>query len=634
MHFSKTYAQLLLDLPPDLRDNAVQYRQLKKVINQIVGELSSLGLKPALLHELIEASEAASASTSTSTPSDPVASTSAHDDGPNDTAHDTSADSTRPSSPEEHGTDSVSIPAHESIAEAAATDDDAATAQRLIRLSAPRVVYELNGTSGRIEPQLRISVRVPLHLPKSASVPSAPPFLSPFTDDSHDGSDVGSEEGEPRAEEREKAGAGEDAEKGNAPGGGHTSLLWAFQKRHFSRLEDENRAVEEVEISPKSRSASLAEDDGSSTKDAESIYSPETLSTSPHPQPHSIDVSYGTDASTEQEIVIPLVHDTEFYNLLSTTLESIAAQLSEIHGSFVRSLEELSRAIADTAQPASVAAQFHPLSAVGTHAGAVRVRTGELKSDLYAWREIFQIYLEAEVFESVSEATRGERSIEESERRLQQFAERVTKNGLGDRRQFKLKQSMQALETFLSLNLFILNVKKFSHANSEATRKILKKHTKRTALFFPGLAPGTLPPSSAPPPLLALAAHTHPFSLPRLLVQALGETLLPIVPSVEDYACLICTSLAFKPIRLRCGHLFCVRCLVKMQKRRKEMCPMCRAPSVLVANRSNVDWALLNFMQDWFPIEAREKLKNNEREASEEELRELGIDPNQSCVVM
>lgn len=126
----------------------------------------------------------------------------------------------------------------------------------------------------------------------------------------------------------------------------------------------------------------------------------------------------------------------------------------------------------------------------------------------------------------------------------------------------------------------------FSHANSEATRKILKKHTKRTALFFPGLSPGSTPPSSAPPPLRALAARTHPFSLPRLLVQALGDTLLPIVPSVEDYACLICTALAFKPIRLRCGHLFCVRCLVKMQKRHTAQCPMCRAPSVLVANRS------------------------------------------------
>ena len=92
-------------------------------------------------------------------------------------------------------------------------------------------------------------------------------------------------------------------------------------------------------------------------------------------------------------------------------------------------------------------------------------------------------------------------------------------------------------------------------------------------------------------------------SLPRTLVQAMSETLLPIIPHVDDYACLICTSIAFKPIRLFCGHLFCVRyvcfaaqcmrfmsliilrCLVKMQKRGKGNCPMCRAPTVLQADR-------------------------------------------------
>lgn len=47
----------------------------------------------------------------------------------------------------------------------------------------------------------------------------------------------------------------------------------------------------------------------------------------------------------------------------------------------------------------------------------------------------------------------------------------------------------------------------------------------------------------------------------------------------------------------------------------------------------NVDWALLNFMQDWFPVEAKAKLKQNEREAAEEELQELGIRA-EGCVVM
>lgn len=97
---------------------------------------------------------------------------------------------------------------------------------------------------------------------------------------------------------------------------------------------------------------------------------------------------------------------------------------------------------------------------------------------------------------------------------------------------------------------------------SEATRKILKKHAKRTAL---PLSPDLVSP---------FAVHTdgrerslvitHPsqresLSLSLLLVQALTETLLPIIPHIDDYACVICTSLAFKPIRLRCSHLFCVR---------------------------------------------------------------------------
>lgn len=43
MHFSKTYQQLLLTLPPQLRDSAIEYRKLKKLINQVVTELTSLG---------------------------------------------------------------------------------------------------------------------------------------------------------------------------------------------------------------------------------------------------------------------------------------------------------------------------------------------------------------------------------------------------------------------------------------------------------------------------------------------------------------------------------------------------------------------------------------------------------------
>jgi hypothetical protein len=54
---------------------------------------------------------------------------------------------------------------------------------------------------------------------------------------------------------------------------------------------------------------------------------------------------------------------------------------------------------------------------------------------------------------------------------------------------------------------------------------------------------------------------------------------------------------------------------------------------LLTGHEANVDWALLNFMQDWFPVESRAKLKNNEREAAEEQLHELGLDA-QSCIII
>jgi len=71
-----------------------------------------------------------------------------------------------------------------------------------------------------------------------------------------------------------------------------------------------------------------------------------------------------------------------------------------------------------------------------------------------------------------------------------------------------------------------------------------------------------------------------------------------------------------------------------MQKRNRGNCPLCRAPSVLTANETNVDWALLNFMLDWFPVETKKKLKSNEREAAMEEVAEMGFNLTRGCGVM
>lgn len=47
----------------------------------------------------------------------------------------------------------------------------------------------------------------------------------------------------------------------------------------------------------------------------------------------------------------------------------------------------------------------------------------------------------------------------------------------------------------------------------------------------------------------------------------------------------------------------------------------------------NVDWGLLNFMEDWFPREAREKLKANEKEVVDEQLAEWRRDETH-CEIM
>lgn len=54
------------------------------------------------------------------------------------------------------------------------------------------------------------------------------------------------------------------------------------------------------------------------------------------------------------------------------------------------------------------------------------------------------------------------RSVPEAEKRLGMFASEVVKRGLGDRRTLKSAKSREALETFLNLNVHILDLKKVS----------------------------------------------------------------------------------------------------------------------------------------------------------------------------
>ena len=119
----------------------------------------------------------------------------------------------------------------------------------------------------------------------------------------------------------------------------------------------------------------------------------------------------------------------------------------------------------------------------------------------------------------------------------------------------------------------------------------------------------------------------------------MSSQLLTLLPQLEDYLCPVCQSISIKPVRLSCSHVFCVRCLVKLQRESKRFCPLCRSDVVLTAGSANLDNSLLNFLKTYFPKEAREKQKENEAEVVMEQWRNVQVrtatDPaREGCAMM
>ncbi len=63
---------------------------------------------------------------------------------------------------------------------------------------------------------------------------------------------------------------------------------------------------------------------------------------------------------------------------------------------------------------------------------------------MYVWREIFSLWVEAQVFESRRERDRGERDTQEIEKKLDWFVDQVAARKLANK--MKHKESRTALE--------------------------------------------------------------------------------------------------------------------------------------------------------------------------------------------
>ncbi|GAA93828.1 uncharacterized protein L969DRAFT_84727 [Mixia osmundae IAM 14324] len=604
-------------VPPEWKASAIQYKQLKKVINKVAAELNSIGLSSDLLRELLERPPGSA---------------------PTDLTNGHSALAARHSAAQ--GSD-------QSDSEHAAALEHSAVRVGKGKLRA-RAEYELSGTAEHPQPRIRIVF-------SSASSSSASSGLGDSDSDSaylrrlhgvnstssrskgNSSVDSSSEafEGAPRFKELSRNGDDTDDDDGQLERATHALELdqidiaekrlspRSLMDRVYGKGNPPAQTVsapgspatlkgDDPPVSPQLRGNVTVEEDVPDT-----VVLPagmlDTIRASGQVPGSEQDTDEADDEAERparakrkrrhrREVFIPLQNDQEFFELLAQALASLEALQIAQKRAFVDQVTSLAAIVSRVSSP------------------------NRYRSDLYAWREVFSLWVEAQVFEGEVEADRGEHSVQEAEKRLQWLADQIGRRSLA--KKMKHKESRAALENFIKLNTTLLELKRFQTANQEAARKILKKHDKRTALTassdYPSLiSHDAIQSTDENSRTLLLPGQA---SLPHILLSTFTTTLLPVIPSLEDYTCVICGDVAFKPIKLDCGHRFCVRDLVKMQKFDQDKCPTCRAPVVLRANARNLDSALTDYLKTWFPREVKQKLKDDHSESAMEDIQEMGLD--------
>ncbi|KAK2812140.1 hypothetical protein FQN50_001497 [Emmonsiellopsis sp. PD_5] len=303
--------------------------------------------------------------------------------------------------------------------------------------------------------------------------------------------------------------------------------------------------------------------------------------TSPETSPVEDVFPLGGENAESHTVEIPLSSDSEFFRILREELSSLDRLQEKEQAELNLKVKDLRQDIVKVANPSLRRSQ----------------------SALYAWREIFRLYIDLQVFFCTDEVGSGQRNALAAGRQLQKFQTELAQ----DRRVNKKlgKEGRVALNNFLRINSVLLQNLKFQEINQLALTKIIKKFDKRTALhartFLPRLMSTEI-----------FLAET----MAKAVCYTISEEVLPIIPQLDDYLCPICFSISFKPVRLRCNHVFCIRCMVVMQRAKQNQCALCRQGVVMEATGENLDTDLLAFLSATFPKETKTKQKENERAAS------------------
>ncbi|KAK5326939.1 hypothetical protein LTR70_001954 [Exophiala xenobiotica] len=321
----------------------------------------------------------------------------------------------------------------------------------------------------------------------------------------------------------------------------------------------------------------------------------------------------GPDNVVEQEvetIEVPLTSDNEFFQILTKELQALENLQDREKKDISADIEQLS----------------HDLSALRAS------KSKRSKAEMNAWREIFRLYIESEIFMSNHESDAGVRPADKAATYFKQFSKQITNINTNPPKP-KSHEAHIALDRFLNINTTLLRLLKFQELNRRALGKIMKKFDKQTSLHAAGISGST--PDSV---IKTLTTHPNrpglnPRDLARSTAFAISQSLLSIIPQLDDYLCPVCAMITYKPVRLRCNHVFCIRCMIRLQRDAKNECPLCREKVVLEATEDNLDLQLKKFLKKEFKSEVDEKRRENEIQAGKELFGE-SYEGTQKCAVM
>ncbi|QUC22102.1 uncharacterized protein UV8b_06343 [Ustilaginoidea virens] len=341
--------------------------------------------------------------------------------------------------------------------------------------------------------------------------------------------------------------------------------LTPTSRRFFERLASEHRLTDILKL----------DEQVNTTRPSESV-PPSFTQGSSHQGEKSIQDIY-------EKVEVPLVFDGEFFDMLQSDVNDLAA---------LQVLEQR-RLTAD-------------VIALGKEVSLVCRPSRLSKSDLARWRRVFELYLDAEVFFGTHERDSGARSSQIALKQLQWFQAEVEKRHLV--KEFKLRESQAAFSKFVNLNLSLLKTVQFQELNRLAIVKILKKFDKRTSLGVSQTFRSAMP-----------SDNFLSRDVAKDVCAQMSQELVAVVPQLNDYLCPVCFSVAYRPVRLDCQHVFCIRCVVKIQRQNERHCPLCRADVIMTASADNLDHVLEKYLKKYFAREVKEKKRSNEIERGVED---------------